>query len=460
MSDLEKKISSLKEKNRILSDQVMEASIVGNITELLNSASTTKDLLSTLIYSLNEMDIFEKIVYLEVDKKRLELIPTASHGISEEKLKSICFPISFMGGDFVDALFTNTQFVIENGIEEKDEFSTKLNCDRYIVMPLSGRNEYPFIEDKIMQKINSEDERRIFQLSQPGFPVAGLFVFDITHLDDVLYAQEISIVNQLIHTTGIIYENLHLMGQLKLYHDRIERELEQAKKVQLGLLPSTLPSEGKINAACKYIPQEKVSGDYYDLFPLPNDNYGIIIADVSGHGAPSALVMAMAKMLLLTNASEKKSPSATLSIMNEMLVNLVNTNKFITVFYAVLDLKNSQLHYTSAGHCPVFLIDKTTEKLTSLESDGFFVGMFPDLGIQDHSIDIANDKRLVLFTDGITEAMNEKSEQYGEKRLAQSALRQLPLPPKKAVKMMLADQKNYLGDLPFDDDITLLVVDF
>jgi serine phosphatase RsbU (regulator of sigma subunit) len=461
MSSCDEKLFLLEENNRALADQVMEASIVSNITELLNSANSDSELLTTLLYSLHEMDLFKRIVFLKVDKKTLKLIPTASEGIDESDLSTLSFPLTFMGGDFADAVFTNSQFVMENGIEDGDEFSIKMNCDRYMVTPLSSRSVYPNIPKDIAPQIKTEDDRRKFLVTQPDFPVAGLFVFDLSSLDDARYAQEISIVNQLINTAGVIHENLSLMSQLKLYHDKIEQELEQAKKVQLGLLPNSLPSNDKINAACRYIPMEKVSGDYYDLFPLGDECYGIIIADVSGHGASSALVMAMAKMLLLTNASKTKTPSETLDRVNDDLVTLVNTNKFITTFYAVLDIKKSQLHYTSAGHCPVFLIDKESRELTSLESDGFFVGMFPELGLQNHTINFeGKNKRLILFTDGITEAMKSDNEQYGDDRFAKSALRQLNFPPQKATEMMLSDHRRFLNNSAYGDDITLLIIDF
>ena len=155
-------------------------------------------------------------------------------------------------------------------------------------------------------------------------------------------------------------------------------------------------------------------GDYYDAFSISEGVYGLVVADVSGHGVASALIMSMVKVLLKSIVLEEKSPQKTLELINQTFLSEIKTDNFVTIFYAVLDTNNHVLHYTSAGHCPVLLFNRQTRSCDIIKADGLFLGVFPDMMLSESKFEyIPGTVRLVLYTDGLTEAKNKKEEMYG-----------------------------------------------
>ena len=225
----------------------------------------------------------------------------------------------------------------------------------------------------------SENERRRQLIASKNLKTQGVFWMDRTTSKSPITSDDITTLSSIITQGGIIIENLHMYNaledandnlqkaniQLKVVNqdlrtaqDKINKDLDHARTIQLGLLPRNMPEIPALTIKATYIPAIAVGGDYYDAFEIDPGIFGIIVADVSGHGVASALIMSMVKVLLKTFANSKDGPQKTLEKINAIFQTEIETSNFVTVFYATLDTKSHKLYYTSAGHCPVLLLDK------------------------------------------------------------------------------------------------------
>lgn len=210
---------------------------------------------------------------------------------------------------------------------------------------------------------------------------------------------------------------------LQLANNRLQKDIDRARRIQEGLLPPTLPDFPGLSAASRYQPAEKVSGDYFDCFPLdpacPEGTHCLVMADVSGHGISAAMVMAMFKVLLRREACVGRSPSEVLDRMNRTMLEQIRGLHFVTVFLAYLDPAAGELTWCSAGHCPQLLV-RADGVIETLAGDGLFVGTFDSLGACDRKASMGRGDTLVLYTDGITEAEGEDGELFELERLAEA----------------------------------------
>jgi sigma-B regulation protein RsbU (phosphoserine phosphatase) len=287
--------------------------------------------------------------------------------------------------------------------------------------------------------------------------------------------ENITTLTTILNQAGIILENFRIFSaleeanaglqnankQLKIVNNdlrvaqsRIRKDLEHARSIQQGLLPQNIERSDFLSAAATYIPAEAVGGDYYDVFEISASKYGIVVADVS-------LIMSMVKVLLKTFASKESGPQETLETINETFLTEIQTDNFVTIFYAVLDTESHTMCYNSAGHCPMIFINKETGKSDLIKADGLFLGVFPDMMLEQTCMNYDPGKlRLVLYTDGLTEAKNARDEMFELVRLEEVALASINATPDACLKRILSTQREFCGtkEEP-EDDITLLVID-
>ena len=197
-------------------------------------------------------------------------------------------------------------------------------------------------------------------------------------------------------------------------------ELKQAREIQQGLLPKELPQLTEFQIAGAWEPARLVGGDYYDVIRLAKDKLGICIADVVGKGISAALLMANVQASVRAFASETASPSYVCSRINSVLCENLASGKFVTLFYGVLDASSRILQYTNAGHLRPVLIG-SDGSVKHIENGGALLGVFPDWKYEDSTVELSPGDMLMLFTDGITEAMDPNGEEFGEERLIQVA---------------------------------------
>ncbi len=214
-------------------------------------------------------------------------------------------------------------------------------------------------------------------------------------------------------------------GQIKRTELRREREeLEDARAVGEALLPQTIPQVPGLEIATTSQSVRTLGGDYFDVLDLGNGKLGICIADVIGKGVPAALLMSNVQATVRTLATDAITPADLASRVNLSVHRNTTPGKFVTFCYCVVDTNSHQITYTDAGHCPPILV-KANGTVVRLDAGGAVLGVLPEWKYEQATVSLDPGDRLVLFTDGITEAANAREEEFGEERLAQliSALR-------------------------------------
>jgi sigma-B regulation protein RsbU (phosphoserine phosphatase) len=235
-----------------------------------------------------------------------------------------------------------------------------------------------------------------------------------------------------------------------------EEELNRAREIQLALLPKEIPQIEGFEIAGTWEPARIVGGDYFDVIKLSEQKLGICIADVVGKGVPAALFMANVQATVRAYASESASPAWLCERVNSVVCANIAAEKFVTLFYGILDAKRKTMQYTSAGH-PRPILKNAFGEVTRLENAGAVLGVFPDWKYEDSVVQLAPGDQLLLFTDGITEAAKSNGEQFGEEGLIRLIKTLADEPSSKLNAKLLTDVKSFC-DSHLEDDATLIVI--
>jgi len=253
--------------------------------------------------------------------------------------------------------------------------------------------------------------------------------------------------------------NLVLRDELKEAYKIVEHELKVVADIQRSLLPEVLPTIPNVELAAYYRTSRWAGGDYYDFFPLPDGRWGILIADVSGHGTPAAVMMAITHSLAHSLPGPADPPAALLGYVNRQLSKhyTVANEVFVTAFYGILDPVQRTLTFSSAGHNPPRLKRCGDGSVHALEEiGGPPLGLFDELDYDQTTLELRPGDILAFYTDGITEAMDAGSAQFGVNRLDE-VLRCCDLDAKAMVAGVIEAVDRFTNDQPPEDDRTLLV---
>jgi serine phosphatase RsbU (regulator of sigma subunit) len=473
---------------------------------VLHSCTNLQDIIKTLLLAMQEIMEFDRVILFTVDRDHFQLKPESFVGLSETEIASLTIPMGFSGGEITDALFLNRHILVEQP-DKNDHFAAKIGSSSYLAIPLvnkinrkcwetksctktacpahSGYNPYcwSILGSGLLTNARNEDERRAACVICPCFKVEGVLWMDRNQRRTPISSDDITIVTASVTMAGIVTENFHIFdalekanlsekkinnklkminSELQVAYARINRDLEHARTIQQGLLPQDIEDTPEFKVGTYYLSADAVGGDYYDVFNIEPGIYGLVVADVSGHGVASALIMSMGKILLKTFSRNERSPQKTLEQINQIFLSEIKTDHFVTFFYAILDTTRRKIRFTSAGHCPIILLDRTTSSSRLIKADGLFLGVFPDMMLHETELDYTQGTiRMVLYTDGLIEAKRADDEMYGVDRLKTIAEQTLAKPAKDTVAAILYEQKLFCGEHSSpEDDITLLVIDF
>jgi phosphoserine phosphatase RsbU/P len=198
--------------------------------------------------------------------------------------------------------------------------------------------------------------------------------------------------------------------QLALLH----QELEVARRIQLSILPTGFPPSKHFTVAARYVPMTAVAGDFYEFLPTGGPTAGLLVADVSGHGVPAALIASMVKMATGAQRQHAASPERLLAGVNEALCGSTQ-GQFVTAAYVYLDSERGELCYAAAGHPPMLLL--RDGQVCPIEENGLVLGVFSSAAYSSTKQTLRRGDRLLLYTDGVVEAANSKEEEFGQERL-------------------------------------------
>jgi serine phosphatase RsbU (regulator of sigma subunit) len=249
-----------------------------------------------------------------------------------------------------------------------------------------------------------------------------------------------------------------LASQLLALND----ELEMARQIQLSILPHTIPKLPDLEIAANFLPMTSVAGDFYDFIQIDDKHIGILIADVSGHGLPSALIASMLQVAVTGQAGHASEPAKVLLGLNRALCGKF-THNFVTAAYIYADLEENLMRYAGAGHPPVLQWRNSTGKTVQVLENGFALGMFEKATYEALEFHLEPGDRYILYTDGILEAANSGQEEFGADRFMRFIEDHKNLGANQFSQTFLTDLSrwsNQTAEQWQQDDITLLVIDF
>jgi sigma-B regulation protein RsbU (phosphoserine phosphatase) len=235
----------------------------------------------------------------------------------------------------------------------------------------------------------------------------------------------------------------------------IQKELEVAKRIQLSILPAEFPSSANFRVAARYLPMNSVAGDLYDFIVADDTQAGILIADVSGHGVPAALIASMVKVAATSQRANAGDPAGLLMGMNAVLCG--NTqNQFVTAAYVHLDSNSGKLQYSAAGHPPMLLLRKGN--VSEIVENGLILAAFDFSTYTNAAFPLEPGDRLLLYTDGLIEATNAKGDFFGEDALSGALRQTADSPPAAAADQIISSVQRWAASQ--DDDLTVLICDY
>ncbi len=246
--------------------------------------------------------------------------------------------------------------------------------------------------------------------------------------------------------------------------ERMQKEMQVAQEIQHTLLPREFPQIEGYEIGATYRAAKEVGGDYYDFFWVDPTTLGIVVADVSGKGVPGSLVMTMIRTAMRLEARGNRSSSSVLGKVNQHVTADMKRGMFVTMFYIILDSRNRSINFSSAGHNPMILYREKTKEVYFLKPKGFPVGIdLPEADMFEKSmalqkVSLEKNDMLVIYTDGITEAMNPESDQFGEDRLTKVIKENSHLTPAEFVEKLNEAVAQFTRGAEQNDDITVVAI--
>ena len=241
----------------------------------------------------------------------------------------------------------------------------------------------------------------------------------------------------------------------------LNKELEIATRIQQSILPQALPPSSSLKIAARYVPMTAVAGDFYDFLRIDDRRIGVLIADVTGHGVPAALIASMVKIAIAAQLPHADDPGKVLSGINQTLTGKMQ-GQFVSAAYLYLDLDAHQFRYAGGGHPPLLWWSAQTEHVEALEENGLLVGIMAGAQYTFMERGMSRGDRFLLYTDGLVEAANTQDEFFGEERLRGVLTEARRLEPGDCIDTVLDHLSRFAAHdrgQPQEDDLTLIVLD-
>ena len=235
----------------------------------------------------------------------------------------------------------------------------------------------------------------------------------------------------------------------------VQRELEAARVIQRSLLPREAPRARGLDVAVQFVPMSAVAGDLYNFIELGPSRIGILVADVCGHGIPAALVASMVKLAFSAQADSADDPAHVLSAMNRALCRQLD-HGFVTAIYAVVDTEDSTIMVANAGHPPL-LIGSSSRGVAEVHEQGLMLGFMPDASYRNVKFGLQDGDRILIYTDGVTEAQNAAGEFFDGQRVGRWLTSDHGGNAARLGDVAMADLNRWRGQLPFEDDVTFVI---
>jgi len=355
----------------------------------------------------------------------------------------------------------------------KDSYKTKVATNGEKALALASAEEKPdlILLDIMMPGMDGYEVCSRLKADPATSEIPVIFLTGQTSAEDETRGFEVGAVDYVHKPFSPAVVNARVRSHILLREARaqlaaqllaLNNELEMARQIQLSILPHSIPKLSGLEIAARFLPMTSVAGDFYDFIQIDGKHIGILIADVSGHGLPSALIASMLQVSLTGQAGHASEPSKVLAGLNRALCGKF-TDNFVTAAYVFVDLEKSLMRYAGAGHPPVLQWRNSTGKTAKVLENGLVLGMFGEAIYEALEFPLEPGDRYVLYTDGVPEAANPSEEQFGVERFMRFIENNKHLGADQFVQTFLTELSRWSGQTAEQgqqDDITLLVVDF
>jgi phosphoserine phosphatase RsbU/P len=354
----------------------------------------------------------------------------------------------------------------------RESFATKVATSGEKALAIAAGKDKPdlILLDIMMPEMDGYEVCRRLKANPETSDIPVIFLTSQTEAEDETKGFEVGAVDY-IHkpfSAAVVKARVRTHLMLREAHAQIARqlveintELEMARQIQLSILPSSTPKISGMDIVARYIPMTSVAGDFYDFIVVDERHVGILIADVSGHGLPAALIASMLQVALTAQARHVSEPGKVLAGLNQALCGKFQHN-FVTAAYVYVDLEKNIMNYGGAGHPPLLLWRKSTGSSSQLIENGLVMGQFEEATYDSLQIPIEPGDRFFLYTDGILETANPAQEEFGAERFMKFMETNSKLPAGPFADALLLELAHWLAQPPGEghkDDISLLAVD-
>jgi serine phosphatase RsbU (regulator of sigma subunit) len=333
--------------------------------------------------------------------------------------------------------------------------------DKYLI------SKYPSIEQADFKIVFPDDkaERLISEGVYTIIPmmvkskIVGLLLFGLKHSGSHFAGKDLELLWAAANQAAISIENARLYKS-EVEKQKIERDLDLARKIQQGLLPQCLPNMSGLDICGEMIPAMQVGGDYYDLIQISDSKLFVVVGDVSGKGLSASLYMTKLQTMIKLSCSDNKSPKEILIDINRRIYEEMDRSSFVTISLALFDLEKQTLTFCRAGHMPVLKASNGT--VQSYRTQGLGVGIERGIvfekSLVEEEVKLSPGQIYAFFTDGVTEAMNEKNELFGDENLNSILKNKSKARSSEIVNEIWAKVQTFRGEAEVNDDMTMVVV--
>lgn len=270
-------------------------------------------------------------------------------------------------------------------------------------------------------------------------------------------ANDLRLLSIIAAQSGQLIRNSQLQ-QEALEKKRMEHELAMAHAIQVGLLPKKVPTIEGLEISNYFSPSDEVSGDYYDYFDFGENKIGMVLADVSGHGAPAALLMTMVKGILHAISQHFESADSVILEMNSILGHIIPEDMFVTMIFLVFDMENRLLRYSNAGHNPLLLYHNQSKSAEMMELPGPALGLSNVSVFNEREIPLNRGDLILIYTDGVTEAFNQEWEMFEEARLVKAVEEVASMQAGEIIEHLKNKLQEFRDGAPQADDVAMIAI--
>ncbi len=375
------------------------------------------------------------------------------------KLKHFAILLKNNRGDFLlkrGANIKSKNFVLHNS---KTEIYKLLENKKLAgLKPVIEREEFQNVFPKSFELLRKEEIYTIIPLMIKS-EIIGLLLFGLKHSGAHFAGKDLELLSAAANQVAIALENARLYKS-EAEKLKIERDLENAKRIQESLLPKEFPTVARLEICGTMKPAMQIGGDYYDLIKIDEDKIFVIVADVSGKGLSASFYMSKIQTMTRLFCKKEKSPKEILEKVNEEIHNNIEQNWFITISLALIDTKKMEMLFCRAGHTPAIKTDGNTFEL--LKPKGIAVGLQNkevfNSNLEEITVKLKEKELLCFFSDGLSEAMNEKKELFKIERIKEILLNEFEADNCETIeKKVLEEVEQFRGAAPQNDDITIVL---